>query len=245
MATYRIKEILILMIVYISVIKCCSFTDPQGKKYDVDRITGKQIEVLSTDGTGSTFNMYLCSTNAISPCTVASPICLVRPDLVTYNLGRPNLTPWTPMVPYGSGVVANFYNGSVCNGGIMRSAIINLYCDQTVAAYEVVVAALTVNCIFRFDIKSCGGCPGGCTSVDPNPPGSSFDIGWILIIVAAGTLVLYFIIGAIVKYNVYNASGLELIPNVEFWTGLPGLVKDGVMFIYGSITGNSGGYAKV
>jgi len=239
----RSINVAVLMILYITLIGACSFTDTQGKSYDIDRLAGRQIDVDATDGTGVIFKMFLCGTNALSPCTVASPICLVRPEGTTYNLGRPNLTPWNTAMPYGSGAVANYYNGSACTGGTQRSATITLICDQTVPDYQVVTAALTTNCNFKFDIKSCGGCPGGCTSVDPNAT-SSFDIGWIVIIVAGSTFVLYFIIGALVKWKVYDAQGADLIPNYGFWTNLPSLVRDGVLFIYSSITGGSG-YAKV
>ena len=39
------------------------------------------------------------------------------------------------------------------------------------------------------------------------------------------SLVLYFVIGAIVLYNVKGARGLEAFPNYAFWKDLPLLVK--------------------
>ncbi|XP_057660435.1 cation-dependent mannose-6-phosphate receptor-like [Diorhabda carinulata] len=44
-------------------------------------------------------------------------------------------------------------------------------------------------------------------------------------------LVIYFVGGALVLYFIRGARGAELIPNVDFWTNLPGLVKDGLIFL--------------
>ncbi|CAG9863556.1 unnamed protein product [Phyllotreta striolata] len=49
----------------------------------------------------------------------------------------------------------------------------------------------------------------------------------ILFIVAS----VYLIGGALVLYFIRGARGAEVIPNVEFWKNLPGLVKDGIIFL--------------
>lgn len=65
--------------------------------------------------------------------------------------------------------------------------------------------------------------------------------------------------GVIVKKAVYNAGGVELVPNTEFWLGLPGLIRvclflfnfalvscvlpvsqDGFVFVKNKITGAVG-----
>jgi len=42
-----------------------------------------------------------------------------------------------------------------------------------------------------------------------------------------------------------GATGVDIIPNVGFWTSLPGLVKDGFMFIINKIRGRGGSYQQV
>jgi len=44
--------------------------------------------------------------------------------------------------------------------------------------------------------------------------------------------VLYFAIGALVNKFYWKSEGIEIIPNVAFWIALPGLVKDGHLYIY-------------
>eukprot|EP01092_Planopodium_desertum_P014843 TRINITY_DN760_c0_g2_i1.p1 TRINITY_DN760_c0_g2~~TRINITY_DN760_c0_g2_i1.p1 ORF type:complete len:267 (-),score=85.03 TRINITY_DN760_c0_g2_i1:60-860(-) len=54
------------------------------------------------------------------------------------------------------------------------------------------------------------------------------DIFLIIFFVGFG---VYFIVGIIVKKAVFKAEGKDILPNSGFWTGLPGLIKDGFMFI--------------
>ena len=49
--------------------------------------------------------------------------------------------------------------------------------------------------------------------------------GTIFIIIFFVALVVYFLVGVVVKWRVYNATGVELIPNTELWLGLPGLIR--------------------
>jgi uncharacterized membrane protein YgcG len=70
--------------------------------------------------------------------------------------------------------------------------------------------------------------------------------GWIFIIILSGLTVIYFVGGAIFNKFVRHKEGLEIIPNVEFWLALPGLVKDGILFTYRKIAGlcGRGGYVE-
>jgi len=70
--------------------------------------------------------------------------------------------------------------------------------------------------------------------------------GWIFIIILIGVMFLYLIIGVAVKKFVFHSNGIELIPNVTFWMALPGLVKDGNLFVVRKALGLCGrGYTQV
>jgi hypothetical protein len=49
--------------------------------------------------------------------------------------------------------------------------------------------------------------------------------GTIFIIIFFVSAAVYVIVGVIVKWRVYNAAGVELVPNTELWLGLPGLIR--------------------
>jgi len=54
-------------------------------------------------------------------------------------------------------------------------------------------------------------------------------------------LIVLYLVGG-VSYNKFVAhrEGIELIPNVEFWVMLPGLVKDGHVFVWRKIQALTG-----
>lgn len=54
--------------------------------------------------------------------------------------------------------------------------------------------------------------------------------GVLLILFLIGTFT-YFTIGSIVRFMYLGARGIEVIPNLEFWKDLPGLVRDGIRFL--------------
>lgn len=43
-------------------------------------------------------------------------------------------------------------------------------------------------------------------------------------------ITVYMVVGMIIKIFKYQASGFDIIPNIEFWKDLPFLVRDGVQF---------------
>jgi hypothetical protein len=56
------------------------------------------------------------------------------------------------------------------------------------------------------------------------------SVGGILILLAIIALITYLVVGAIFKKVKYGATGIDLIPNVDFWKELPFLVKDGIIY---------------
>ncbi|KAK0070612.1 hypothetical protein PV326_002301, partial [Microctonus aethiopoides] len=56
--------------------------------------------------------------------------------------------------------------------------------------------------------------------------------GSVLVILLCVFSSLYFIGGAVALKVFRGAVGLELIPNYDFWSDLPGLVRDGVAFTF-------------
>jgi len=68
--------------------------------------------------------------------------------------------------------------------------------------------------------------------------------GSIILIILVCLIVIYLVAGLIFNKFKRGLNGIELIPNVTFWTSIPGLVKDGVMFIVNKVR-NRGGYTKM
>ncbi|XP_040161028.1 uncharacterized protein LOC120898774 [Anopheles arabiensis] len=55
--------------------------------------------------------------------------------------------------------------------------------------------------------------------------------GTVLLIMLFVGFVSYFLIGATVNALYLGARGIEMVPHLDFWRGLPGLVRDGAQFL--------------
>jgi len=78
---------------------------------------------------------------------------------------------------------------------------------------------------------SAGGIPvPAVPSTNPSSSGGLSD-GSIFIIVFGVSLILYCVIGVFWRKTKIGSTGEGLIPNHEFWCGLPGLVKDGCNYV--------------
>ncbi|KAK5640966.1 hypothetical protein RI129_009513 [Pyrocoelia pectoralis] len=62
-------------------------------------------------------------------------------------------------------------------------------------------------------------------------PGLS--IGSTILILCATIFGVYLLGGAIIMHCLRGARGSEMIPNLDFWSSIPGLVKDGTIFVLG------------
>ncbi|XP_044578440.1 uncharacterized protein LOC123261032 [Cotesia glomerata] len=102
------------------------------------------------------------------------------------------------------------------------------------------------NYMTKIKLECCHGCV--TTLVDQNSTDTEYNLtltsesnclitmrrglstGSILVILLLVFTGIYFASGALALRFLRGAVGLELIPNYEFWSDLPGLVRDGVTF---------------
>eukprot|EP00163_Fabomonas_tropica_P010107 TRINITY_DN20129_c0_g1_i1.p1 TRINITY_DN20129_c0_g1~~TRINITY_DN20129_c0_g1_i1.p1 ORF type:complete len:233 (-),score=55.41 TRINITY_DN20129_c0_g1_i1:221-919(-) len=64
--------------------------------------------------------------------------------------------------------------------------------------------------------------------------------GWIFFIILISSFSVYLIGGTVYKAQRQGQSGIEAVPNIDFWRNLPGLIKDGFRFTFG-LCGRGGG----
>uniref|UniRef100_A0A2M4AV13 Putative autophagy-related protein 27 n=2 Tax=Anopheles triannulatus TaxID=58253 RepID=A0A2M4AV13_9DIPT len=55
--------------------------------------------------------------------------------------------------------------------------------------------------------------------------------GTVLLIMLFVSMLAYFLVGVTVNAVYLGARGMEMIPNLDFWRNLPGLVRDGARFL--------------
>jgi len=123
------------------------------------------------------------------------------------------------------GVYVSFWDPATTCYGKKLGLIVNNYCDaaQKYEPYQLKPYDDS-DCLSKIDVKTKYACP------TRNPEGLSG--GSILLITLTVLLFVYIVGGMAFRYRVREARGLDMIPNRDFWFGIPGLVKDGVHFTY-------------
>jgi len=234
---------------------CGTYTASDKKStYHLDGLTKPDGDYSGTETPPGSDITYLYYWNFCQPIKSIS-VCANPTDatvIQTASTGDCYVTGYLPTKvvsdhPSGAktGVRITYSNNQLtCLNGAVRTSYFDIGCDPSV---EYVLSGVNElgTCQYQFSIRSKHGCPVAASDggdkdgdVDGLSPGSVF-----LIVFFIG-LALYFALGAVVKWKVYSSTGVEMIPNTDFWTSLPGLIRDGCIFVKNKATGASG-YSSV
>jgi len=221
---------------------CGSYTASDGSKYDLDPLT---LTTGDYSGTEPGPNNYIYYWNYCHPvkATTGCPT-----GTVSGQIYQGSCTPIGYMperIKDGvsgpkSGVTITYVNNADNKCGpsrtIPRQTILTLVCDKGGVESSLVSITEPGTCIYDITIKSKYACPiGGGGGV------GGLSGGWVFVIILICGTALYLIVGVVVKWQVMHTEpGVELIPNIDFWRELPGLIKDGFFFVKSKITGAAG-----
>jgi len=229
----------------------CTWTDPSnGDKYDLSKLvnnTGDYFQNVTAKKWWVWIN--ICRGLVINTCG-------------TVQGGVGACQQWDPQTPQGKALLGT--SSSVVYGSLQRgtkgqkglsakysgglggrSFELDLQCTPKGGIGTPTFEIEQPTNYYNFGWATQYACP---TNDGPSPSGKGkkkLSGGSIILILLLCLMIVY--IAAGITYNKVRkqAAGLELIPNVEFWTSLPGLVKDGVMFIVNKTCRRGGGYQQV
>ncbi|XP_071488332.1 uncharacterized protein [Diadema antillarum] len=127
----------------------------------------------------------------------------------------------------------------------VRTSLVTFHCDATAKtkAVYVVNGETSSDNTYLFTINTCLACLDdvkGCHG-SSSGGGGGLTVGGILCIIFTVLVVVYIIGGVLFMKFVRGAQGRELVPNYSFWIDLPGLIKDGCMFLVGLCKGGCRG----
>jgi len=145
--------------------------------------------------------------------------------------------------------VSLIYSGGTAN----RKSIVTFLCDANVGTltptefvWNLTETGTQGNLVYGFTLNHRVGCPlgygggGGSSSKK-----SGLSGGTIFIIILICVTAVYFVGGIVFLKFVKKEEGKNIIPNVGFWSALPGLVKDGAVFSFRKITCKQSNYTTV
>merc|ERR1711916_123152 len=136
---------------------------------------------------------------------------------------------------------------SKCNGQPNQSEF-EITCKKGASAYFTFDKYDESSCTYKFKASADEAC-GASTTSGASSGGSGgggggaakkkkgLSIGSILLICALCLTVTYCAAGMAFNFQVKGQRGIDIIPQRSFWISVPGLIKDGVLFVYSKITG--------
>ncbi|GAM20517.1 hypothetical protein SAMD00019534_036920, partial [Acytostelium subglobosum LB1] len=232
----------------------CIFTDSSNNKYDFSSMTNSTQYSWGTNLGGAKYywnickNSFICSQSSTglqattAACQLSSSIYNSLGLLSSGVFGS---------LPSGAKGATLTYTDSVLTCASKtkaRKALIDLQCVPGASTQTVSVAENPPgSCIYQIVMTSGQACPGAGGSSSSSSSGGNnggnhgIGGGWIFIIILVCTATVYIAAGMIINFKVRGLQGKEMFPNYGFWSDLPGLMKDGVFFVKGKITGTSGG----
>ena len=175
---------------------------------------------------------------SVNICGVSSLSCLgpaksaacgfIGQDSVSFgSLDKQTFSVYNGVEP-GQGVNVTYSEGTSCSYGGKHSVHVLIKCSDGEESFA-----------YKADSDSADACEAnlyvysktGCGSPAKYSSGG-MGAGGIILIILAVLVVLYFGLGAVYQWKFKEAQTIpEFIIHREFWVSIPGLVKDGVLFI--------------
>ncbi len=149
------------------------------------------------------------------------------------------------------GVLVTGLGGTMADG-TARSFQLSILCSTIVDPYPTFLSEDPTSLTYKLSWNRPEACGNGCGATQmpgaPTPsgqtngpavPSTGLSTGWYVFIFLWVFVIVYFVGGAIFMATVKGARGVEVVPNLTFWTELPALIKDGFRFVGGKMTRKS------
>ncbi|KAG9395815.1 Autophagy-related protein 27 [Carpediemonas membranifera] len=196
-------------------------TDPANWEYMMNFCQPVQTTVTVCEG------MAVCKMQKIHLSTY-SP--LGRYD--NYVVAKPDNTPFKPK----KAVFQITYLKGVDPNGVRRDSTMYFVCGSTDNFVMKGMEDTGMYSIYYFAITTPAACNASHHTNIIVAVASFIGLGWVLLVLMALGVFIYLAVGMVYKRLALGATGLEIIPNIDFWSRVPGLMIDGCKFITWPVT---------
>lgn len=191
-------------------------------------------------GGGNQYTVNLCKAISLQPGTGITSCPLGQ----TYNCQSNSGTlktvalttsPATGTIS-GNSVRITYSGGEACPNagtGVYRKHIITFSCG-TANPGTLTYQSESPQCTYNFVYTGAVGCPLAGSGGGGGSSSSGLSGGDVFLIIFFVGGFLYVVIGMAYNFQFKQLRGVEMVPNVDFWRGLPGLIKDGCVFTWSS-----------
>jgi len=235
----------VLAVLALMVLAASAQADCKGKvgkyEYDLTALAAKigAVDLQATDSSNQVYYYRVCGVVSSSFCqtvTDNTPAVCQKDSRIPAQYHDCGSQKTAKFQKLPSGSESSGFTLAFSGGEEDRAAMIYFKCDEKVDngvlkfVKEDPVKTYDLEYVSKYACPKNGGGGGGGGGGDDDDGGISG--GWIFIIILSSLIVLYIIGGVAFNKFYRHHEGKEIIPNVEFWTSLPGLVKDGHLFIW-------------
>jgi len=228
---------------------CGTFKGASGATYDLSSLTKSNSAPWDGQEQGTTYRFYwnFCQNLDTVPPQLAltGPVPIIQVDSSNSQGQAVGLMDGYKLEETTTGVRLTYTAArpqDLCRDSsgsqtIPRITTINVDCDAKDATGSIVSVTEPTSdgqkCKYLIAMRHKSACKGS--------GGSSGGLsgGSIFLIIILCVSVTYFVGGIIFNKVKNNAAGVDMLPNHEFWLGLPGLVADGFRFVIGKFRGAS------
>jgi len=232
----------------------CTYTNG-GNTYNFSPLSNSQ-DYTVTDSNQQTYTINLCRSTVTQLCGADVAICQSWAGNGKASAGKYSTFTWQPGQS-GATVTAQFAAGD--DG---RTSEIDFFCDQTIEVGTPAYDSENPQLHYKFKWNTKAACPssnpsttttgqssggpssGGSTGHSAPPPSGGLTGGGVFLIILSCCIIVY--LGGGIAFNRFqkHETGVDMLPNLQFWLSLPGLIKDGAMFIVNK-TCRRGGYSTI
>jgi len=203
-----------------------------GKNYDLSGLAKAVPNGLGStvDGLGQSYEYKVCG-NLGAQCQwtgdTTPAMCQKDTNNNQHDCGSQKKAYWAALADGSEGFILTFEGGED-----NRKAVINFKCDKNAKTGLLQFNQENPQHTYIFTCATEYACAGAAPPPNKGGGGGGISGGWIFIIILVCVVVLYLIGGVIFNKFVAKKEGVEIIPNSYFWLALPGLIKDGHVYVY-------------
>ncbi|CAL1535583.1 unnamed protein product [Lymnaea stagnalis] len=165
---------------------------------------------------GSAYSYNPCFSFSIGSCQDAAVCKKSGTDYIA--MGKQSTAVWS---------YTGYYPRVTFSTSDSRKAEVTMFCGPTYTSPQLDVVGETIPGTVAINMWSVCACPNSCKRVDPISADDGLSPGSVMLIIFFVLLIVYLCGGVAFNYNKSRTVGREMIPNVNFWSALPGLILDG------------------
>jgi len=216
-----------------------------GKKIDLSKLTKKNDQYTVVDSSTGYWKFWFnyCALTSTKVCWFSTPAFFTvgDDDEDCYDLGQLSSMKITQLDAnnFAKGARVSYKTDNWCGQTSILGIEIDTQCDQSVEwkfvsaeAYAKGTCTMSVVTKSKYACAVADSSGSGSGTGEITPESGGISGGTIFLIILLCLIFVYIVGGMAYNFKIRQIRGIEMIPNLEIWKTIPGLVKDGAVWSF-------------